>query len=85
MVALLRSWAGAAEDHSRSRREGVARACPGMASLEADAPSGGGREGATELNYSTLSGAGGQKYPGNEAFVALVKAYGATLTKIDLR
>ena len=54
-----------------------------MASLEADAPSGGGGEGVTELNYSTL-GAGEQKYPGNEAFAALVKAHGATLTKIDL-
>ena len=57
-----------------------------MASLEADAPSGGGGEGVvTELNYSTLPGAGGQKYPGNEAFAALVKAHGATLTKIDLQ
>ena len=56
-----------------------------MASLEADAPSGGGGEGVTELNYSTFPGAGGQKYPGNEAFAALVKAHGATLTKIDLR
>ena len=55
-----------------------------MASLEADAPSGGGREGVTELNYSTDFWAGGQKYPGNEAFAALVKAHGATLTKIDL-
>ena len=50
-----------------------------MASLEADAPSGGGRgEGVTELEYRSYS------YPGNEAFAALVKAHGATLTKIDL-
>ena len=49
-----------------------------MASLEADAPSGGGGEGVTELDYYT----GG--YPGHEAFAALVKAHGATLTKIDL-
>ena len=53
-----------------------------MASLEADAPSGGGGEGVTELNYYTRGG--GQEYPGNEAFAALVKAHGATLTKIDL-
>ena len=51
-----------------------------MASLEADAPSGGGGEGVTVLNYGIL----GQKYPGHEAFAALVKAHGATLTKIDL-
>ena len=52
-----------------------------MASLEADAPSGGGGEGVvTELVYYVA----GQKYPGNEAFAALVKAHGATLTKIDL-
>ena len=52
-----------------------------MASLEADAPSGGGGEGVvTELNYWVARG--GQKYPGNEAFAALVKAH--TLTKIDL-
>ena len=55
-----------------------------MASLEADAPSGGGGEGVTELDYSELY-SGGQKYPGNEAFAALVKAHGATLTKINLR
>ena len=50
-----------------------------MASLEADAPSGGGGEGVvTYLNHSyTL-------YPGHEAFAALVKAHGATLTKIIL-
>ena len=53
--------------------------CPGMASLEADAPSGGGGEGVTELNYQD-----GRGYPGNEAFAALGKAHGATLTKIDL-
>ena len=53
-----------------------------MASLEADAPSGGGGEGVTELNYSKYGG--GKRYPGNEAFAALVKAHGATLTKIDL-
>ena len=53
-----------------------------MASLEADAPSGGGGEGVTELNYSKW---GGEDYPGNKAFAALVKAHGATLTKIDLR
>ena len=52
-----------------------------MASLEADAPSGGGGERVTELNYKEY---GGEKYPGNEAFAALVKAHGATLTKIDL-
>ena len=50
-----------------------------MASLEADAPSGGGDEGVAELNYRTSS------YPGHEAFAALVKAHGATLRKIDLR
>ena len=49
-----------------------------MASLEADAPSGGGGKRVTELEYSQFS------YPGNEAFAALVKAHGATLTKIDL-
>ena len=55
-----------------------------MASLEADAPSGGGGEGVvTELNYNKYDG--GTRYPGNEAFAALVKAHGATLTKIDLR
>ena len=54
-----------------------------MASLEADAPSGGGGEGVTELNYYTYGG--GKKYPGKEAFVALVKAHGATLTKISLK
>ena len=53
-----------------------------MASLEADAPSGGGGEGVTVLDYSTL---GGEQYPGHEAFAALVKAHGATLTKIDLQ
>ena len=53
-----------------------------MASLEADAPSGGGGEGGTELNYDPVGG--GKKYPGNKAFAALVKAHGATLTKIDL-
>ena len=54
-----------------------------MASLEADAPSGGGGEGlVTVLNYNKHDG--GKKYPGNEAFAALVKAHGATLTKIDL-
>ena len=58
--------------------------CPGMASLEADAPSGGGGEGVTELNYNTVGGVQGKKYPGNEAFAALVKAHGATLTKINL-
>ena len=56
-----------------------------MASLEADAPSGGGGEGVTELNYnSSPYGERGLKYPGHEAFAALVKARGATLTKIDL-
>ena len=54
-----------------------------MASLEADAPSGGGGERVTELNYNIFRG--GQKYPGNEAFAALVKAHGATLTKINLQ
>ena len=49
-----------------------------MASLEADAPSGGGGEGVTELLY------GPSNYPGNEAFAALVKAHGVTLTKINL-
>ena len=57
-----------------------------MASLEADAPSGGGGEGVTVLNYDTTSyGHKGQTYPGNEAFAAAVKAHGATLTKIDLQ
>ena len=55
-----------------------------MASLEADAPSGGGGEGVTELNYNTYGGAGGTRYPGHEAFAALVKAHGAPLTKILL-
>ena len=58
-----------------------------MASLEADAPSGGGGEGVvTEVNYNTsgYGGVQGKKYPGHEAFAALVKAHGATLTKIDL-
>ena len=65
---------------------GVARACPGMASLEADAPSGGGGEGVvTELNYHYIILAERTRYPGNEAFAALVKAHGATLTKIHLR
>ena len=55
-----------------------------MASLEADAPSGGGgKRVVTELNY--WKPGGGQDYPGNEAFAALVKAHGATLTKIDLQ
>ena len=54
-----------------------------MASLEADAPSGGGGKRVTELNYNTISSRG-KKYPGHEAFAALVKAHGATLTKIDL-
>ena len=49
-----------------------------MASLEADAPSGGGGKRVTELDYSISS------YPGHEAFAALVKAHGATLTTIDL-
>ena len=49
-----------------------------MASLEADAPSGGGGKRVTELN--SYSGS----YPGHEAFAALVKAHGATLTKINL-
>ena len=53
-----------------------------MASLEADAPSGGGGGGVTELNY--WKPGGGQDYPGHEAFAALVKAHGATLTEIDL-
>ena len=53
-----------------------------MASLEADAPSGGGGKRVTELNYNKY--VGGTRYPGNEAFAALVKAHGATLTKIDL-
>ena len=55
-----------------------------MASLEADAPSGGGGGGVvTELIYNKYGG--GTEYPGNEAFAALVKAHGATLTKIGLR
>ena len=54
-----------------------------MASLEADAPSGGGGEGVTKLDYSSSST--GAPYPGHEAFAALVKAHGATLTKSDLR
>ena len=54
-----------------------------MASLEADAPSGGGGEGVTELKYGPQNYQ--QKYPGHEAFAALVKAHGATLTKINLR
>ena len=59
---------------------------PGMASLSANAPSGGGGGGVvTELNYSFIKEEGGQKYPGNEAFAAAVKAHGATLRKIDLR
>ena len=49
-----------------------------MASLEADAPSGGGGEGVTEPRYSITG------YPGHEAFAALVEAHGATLTKIIL-
>ena len=53
-----------------------------MASLEADAPSGGGGKRVTELNYYTYGG--GKEYPGHEAFAALVKAHGATLTKINL-
>ena len=57
-----------------------------MASLLANALSGWGGGGVvTELNYSAALRGGGQKYPGNEAFVALVKAHGATLTKIDLK
>ena len=58
-----------------------------MASLEADAPSGGGGEGVvTGLNYYEHSASPAkQEYPGNEAFAALVKAHGATLTKIDLQ
>ena len=52
-----------------------------MASLSANAPSGGGGGGVvTELIYKTYV-----KYPGHKAFAALVKAHGATLTKIDLR
>ena len=38
----------------------------------------------TELDYYQNSNPKCQKYPGNEAFAALVKAHGATLTKIDL-
>ena len=58
-----------------------------MASLSANAPSGGGGGGVvTELDYNTsYSHVGGEPYPGHEAFAALVKAHGATLTKIDLR
>ena len=58
-----------------------------MASLEAGAPSGGGGEGVvTELNYNRylLPWPHKDEYPGNEAFAALVKAHGATLTKINL-
>ena len=55
-----------------------------MASLEANAPSGGGGEGVTELNYRRTYPYG-SSYPGNEAFAAVVKAHGATLTKINLR
>ena len=56
-----------------------------MASLEADAPSGGGGGGVTELDYYKYSNRPTkQEYPGHEAFAALVKAHGATLTKIDL-
>ena len=39
----------------------------------------------TELDYDTTYGHKGQPYPGNEAFAALVKAHGATLTKINLK
>ena len=53
-----------------------------MASLEADAPSGGGGEEVTELKYGPYSYQ--QRHPGHEAFAALVKAHGATLTKINL-
>ena len=58
-----------------------------MASLSANAPSGGGGGAAvTELDYYIDSDSPTkQEYPGNEAFVALVKAHGATLTKINLR
>ena len=56
-----------------------------MASLEADAPSGGVGKRGTKLNYNTSGfGVQGKKYPGNKAFAALVKAHGATLTKINL-
>ena len=38
----------------------------------------------TELDYNKYSDSPTkQEYPGNEAFVALVKAHGATLRKID--
>ena len=58
-----------------------------MASLSANAPSGGGDGAAvTELDYNKYSDSPTkQEYPGNEAFVALVKAHGAILRKIDLR
>ena len=58
-----------------------------MASLEADAPSGGGRGGVvTELDYYKYSNSPTkQEYPGNEAFAALVKAHGATLRTINLK
>ena len=40
----------------------------------------------TELDYNPYSRSPTkQEYPGNEAFVALVKAHGATLRKIELR
>ena len=56
-----------------------------MASLEADAPSGGGGKRVTELDYSKYSNSPTkQEYPGNEAFAAAVKGHGATLTKIYL-
>ena len=57
-----------------------------MASLEADAPSGGGGGGVvTELDYFEYSSSPTkQEYPGNEAFAAAVKGHGATLTKIYL-
>ena len=39
----------------------------------------------TELDYYKYSiSPTKQEYPGHEAFAALVKAHGATLTKIDL-
>ena len=58
-----------------------------MASLSANAPSGGGGGGVvTELDYYMDSDSPTkQEYPGNEAFVALVKAQGATLRKSNLR
>ena len=57
-----------------------------MAALSSWASGGGGGGVVTELNYNKYSKSweGGKKYPGNEAFAALVKAHGATLTKIDL-